>query len=204
LLSNRWLFNKLFVYVHQVMFPVVFTWHNSSSPLPSPALAPSQRGSTTSQRRSRTWFLPVSVVGVLLRRGETCLLCCCPSAREQGSGAILSCGPLWARSRLEVVSTPLEDFAKVNRFSRQLSPDELRASATHQRCQSIPTSLESRVKRSPPRRKSKMRYSFPSVWNAETQAGAGIRALRGGKAPRCYIKHLNPNGSSRADALHGY
>lgn len=30
----------------------------------------------------------------------------------------------------------------------------------------ILTSLESLVKRSPPRRKSKIKYSFPSVWNA--------------------------------------
>lgn len=142
LLSSRWVFKTLFIYVNQVMFPVVFTWHNFSLPLPLLALALSQRGDTTSQHCSRTWFSPVFVLNVILSRsccrGETCLLRCCFSARGQGSRDILSCCRLWASSKLEVVSTPLRDFARISRFSRQLSPDEPRASATHQDARAYP------------------------------------------------------------------
>lgn len=138
LLSSRQVFKKLFICVHQVMFLDVFTWHNFSSPLPFPALTPSQRGDTTSRHCSRTRFSHVFVLDVMLSRGETCLLCCCFSARGQGSRDILSSCQLWASSRLEVFSTPLKDFARVNRFSRQLSPDEPRASATHQDARAYP------------------------------------------------------------------
>lgn len=39
------------------------------------------------------------------------------------------------------------------------------------------TSLESLVKRSPPRRKSSIRYNFPSVWNAALEKDEDVGSL---------------------------
>lgn len=45
------------------------------------------------------------------------------------------------------------------------------------------TSLESLVKRSPPRRKSSIRYNFPSVWNAALKKDKDVGSLNQDKIP---------------------